>query len=132
MPNQPEFDPLEVHSKQSAVACGASIFSELTLLLITFPGQYKRTPCYVLTETFDEYVKDHADGDLDRSLYVRLRHESTYDWWEDPTTRGYFWPIVWCIFAVVFTCVSLVCLVCLVCHVRRADATRVTNIRGKP
>ena len=75
--------------------------------LIAFPGQYKRTPCYVLTETFDEcllqrihmsdrqdpsippvfgpthirrsrYIEDHADGDLDGSLYVRLHHESTY------------------------------------------------------
>lgn len=60
-------------------------------------GAYKRPTCYVRTEDFDEYAEAHNADDLDGLLWVRLHPEETYDWWEDESTRGYFWPIFFCI-----------------------------------
>ena len=74
-------------------------------------GAYKRPTCYVRTEDFDEYAEAHNADDLDGLLWVRLHPEETYDWWEDESTRGYFWPIFFCIVGAL--CLGFACVTCV-------------------
>ena len=57
-------------------------------------GSYKRRPCYVRTQVFDEYVDDpdYEDSDISEiyegrgnMLWLRLAPQESYDYYKDPT-----------------------------------------------